>query len=433
MNAVPASPLGLIAAGVAAAAVGSLFAAGDAALAALPEARLAVLADGDTGGRVFGRYARDRTRVASRWLVGRTAMIALAAVLFSEAAEQISSAQADLAPVFAVLGAVCSYGLFAELLITVARRRPDVIGGLGLRFLWPLEWVVVPLAEPLAILARFISRRYVKRQQPDARTMETEVEWVVSQGEKHGALANEPAEMIRNVLEFKDLTAKEVMVARRRIVGIDVATTLEKALSIVTTEGHSRFPIYRENLDNIVGLLYAKDLFAVMNENRLSATTLANLVRSPVLFVVETQPILSMLREMRARRLHMAIVSDEFGGTSGVITLEDIIEEIVGEIEDEHDTHKEAQIQEMGDGRLVADAAVPLADLSARLGREFPDGDFESLGGLLVHRAGRVPEVGTTLMLDGLKFIVREADATHIVTVEIVPVGTIPPLAASPS
>ncbi len=382
---------------------------------------------------MFGRYARDRMRVASRWLVGRTAMIAFAAALFGKAAEGISPAQAEFAPIFAVLGSVCTYGIFAEILITIARRRPDVVGGLALRFLWPLEWAVVPLAEPLAVLARFISRRYVKRQQPDARTTETEVEWVVSQGEKHGALANEPAEMIRNVLEFKDLTAKEVMVARRRIVGIDVSTTLEKALSIVTTEGHSRFPVYRENLDNIVGLLYAKDLFAVMKENRLDSTTLVDLVRSPVLFVVETQPILSMLREMRARRLHMAIVSDEFGGTSGVITLEDIIEEIVGEIEDEYDTHKEAQIQEMGDGRLVADAAVPLADLSARLGREFPDGDFESLGGLLVHRAGRVPEVGTTLMLDGLKFIVREADATHIVTVEIIPMGTIPPIAASAS
>jgi CBS domain containing-hemolysin-like protein len=137
--------------------------------------------------------------------------------------------------------------------------------------------------------------------------------------------------------------------------------------------------------------------------------------------VTETQPAASVLREMRAKRLHMAIVSDEFGGTGGVVTLEDILEEIVGEIHDEYDTI-DHQIEQLGENRFVADAAIPLGDLATRLGRDISsEGDFESLGGLLVHHAGKVPGIGSTLTVDGLTFIVREADETHIVKVEIVP------------
>jgi CBS domain containing-hemolysin-like protein len=126
---------------------------------------------------------------------------------------------------------------------------------------------------------------------------------------------------------------------------------------------------------------------------------------------------------MRGKRLHMAVVSDEFGGTSGLVTLEDIIEEIVGEIQDEYDVDADGQLERVGDGHFVADAAISLGDLATRIGKDIPaEGDFESLGGLLTHRAGRVPTVGSTLTLDGLKFIVREADETHIVKVEILDV-----------
>jgi CBS domain containing-hemolysin-like protein len=186
--------------------------------------------------------------------------------------------------------------------------------------------------------------------------------------------------------------------------------------------------VFRETLDNVVGLLYAKDLFAVVRDNAIGSTELKDLLRTPVLFVAESQPAASVLREMRARRLHLAIVSDEFGGTAGLVTLEDILEEIVGEIHDEYDAEAEAQIEDLGDGRFVADAAIPLADLAARIGRDLPaDGDFESLGGLLVHRAGRVPAVGSTITLNGIKLIVREADETRVVKVEIVPAEPEPP------
>ena len=415
-------PVWTVAGAVAVALLGSLFAAGDAALTSLPEGRLQALAE-STGptGKAFRRYAKDRLRVLSRWLVGRVVTISLAAALLAEFADTVLSAR--IGPLVAMAGAVVTYGTFAEIACTLARRRPEQVGALALRYLWPLEWAIVPLAEPLALLGRFIAARFPEETPPDAaRLTENEVEWVIAEGEKTGALAEEPAEMIRNVLDFKDLTAREVMVPRRKISAIELSTSLDKVVELVSGEKHSRYPVFRETLDNVVGLLYAKDLFAVVRDNELSKKTLSDLIRAPILFVAESQPAASVLREMRARRLHMAVVSDEFGGTGGLVTLEDVIEEIVGEIHDEYDVEGEAQIEDLGEGHFVCDAAVPLAELTARLGREFPtDGDFESLGGLLVHRAGRVPAVGSMLTLSGFKLTVREADETRVVKVEISP------------
>jgi len=169
-----------------------------------------------------------------------------------------------------------------------------------------------------------------------------------------------------------------------------------------------------------VALLYAKDLFAVMRDGRLGTAKLSEIARTPVPFVSQNEPAAKVLQDMRSRRLHVAIVSDEFGGTSGLVTLEDILQEIVGDIRAEHDV--DALIHAIGDGRVVADASVHLDELSRALGKPLPnDGEFESLGGLIVSRAGHVPQVGATLQVDGLKLIVREADATRVVKVEIVP------------
>jgi putative hemolysin len=429
VNALPGPSYGWIAAGLIASAVGSLFAAGDGALATLEEPRLqALVQQSGPVGDAFRRYAGERQRILSRWLVCRIVATSLAAVLYNGVAEQVLSTTSlrdstTVGVLAAVLCAVLTYGTLAEGLLTLGRRRPEMMGAFALRVLVPFEWAAIPLADPLAAFGRYIAKRFGGKREVDARLTETEVEWVVRQGERTGTLSSEPAEMIRNVLDFKDLTAKEIMVPRRRISGIEASTSLERVVALVSADGHSRYPVYRETLDNVVGLLYAKDLFAVVKEKRLGTTKLVDIIRSPVLFVVETQSILSLLREMRSRRLHMAVVSDEFGGTAGLVTLEDIIEEIVGEIHDEYDTEADAQIQELGEGRLVADAAVPLTDLSAKLGRHIPaDGEFESLGGLIVHRAGKVPEVGATLILDGIKLIVREADETRVVKVEIIPV-----------
>jgi putative hemolysin len=426
---VNAGPGGVVVRVIAAAvvtAVGSLFAAGDAALTEIPEGRLQALsADGSRTGAAFRRYAADPLRVLSRWLVGRVVALSVATVLLNDAA--LSAGLRAAAFPMAVLGAVLTYGTFAEIFGTLARRRPEGTGALALAALQPLEWLVVPLAAPLALIGRAVGRRVPKTRTLDARIVQTEVEWVVREGERSGSIAPAPAEMIRKVLDFKDRTAREVMVPRRHIRAVEIGTGLKDVVALVSGEKHSRYPVYRETLDNVVGLLYAKDLFALVRDGKLESSRLADVLRTPVMFVSENQPAAKILQDMRSKRLHMAIVSDEFGGTAGLVTMEDIIEEIVGDIRDEKDL--EAPIQAMGDGRVVADASVSIADLEHALGKPLPDdGEFESLGGLIVSRAGRVPQVGATLQVDGLKLIVREADETRVVKVEIVPDLSAPPV-----
>ena len=411
--------LGPIALAILAAAIGSLFAAADSAVTALPEGRLQSLIDDEDA--AFMRYSENRLSVLSRWLVVRVLAISLSAVVLADTFNPL--VRPAISALLAVVISLIVYATLAEVFSTIGRRRPEQAGRIALRFLKPFEWVVLPVAEPLAALGRFVSNRIPDSMSAsDARQTETEVEWVVAQGEKAGALEKEPAAMIRNVLDFKHLTAREVMVPRRRISSIHVAMPLDAVLEHVIKDGHSRYPVYRETPDNMVGCLYVKDLFDVVREGKLGEKSLEDLIRKPVLFVTEGQGALSVLREMRQRRLHLAIVTDEFGGTGGLVTLEDIIEEIVGDIRDEYDTD-EVHFQKLGEGRYIADAAIPLADLEKHLGRRLPesdDGEFESLGGLVVQRVGRVPEVGTTVQLDGYKLIVREANETHVVKVEII-------------
>jgi CBS domain containing-hemolysin-like protein len=394
----------------------ALFVAGETALNALPESRLQALAEDEDS--PFARYAKSSAAIVSRWLVCRVVLIGIAAAGFDRTFR--AAGQERFAPLLAVLATALSYGAATEILAAVARLRPQSVGAAALRWLRPFELAAIPLAVPLAALGRLVTMG-IRSDGSESRITETEVEWVVSQGQRSGALDREPAEIIKNVLEFGDRVAGEVMVPRTKVSAIDVSMDIAKVVDLVNADGHSRYPVYKESLDQVVGFLYAKDLFREVQTKRNVA--LKDILRTPVLFVASNQSVASILREMRARRFHMAVVSDEFGGTAGVITLEDIIEEIVGDIRDEYDT--EAPIDELPDGRILADAAVPISDLATHLKREITiDGDFESVGGLVLHLAGTVPKVGAVLRKDGLRFVVREADETRVVKVEIKVEGT---------
>jgi CBS domain containing-hemolysin-like protein len=395
-----------VALAVVSAMAGSVFAAADASLSTMAEAQLTALASKEPNS--FGRFEKDPRRVLSRWLVARILTISFATATLHRVA--VARAGSQLGVVIAVAAAIVTYGTSAEVLGALARRRPERFARWALTWLRPVEWAIEPLAAPLAALGRLVDRNV-----PEDReiTPEHEVEWAVSQGEREGTIAKEPAEMIRNVLDFKDVVAQEVMVPRRKISGIELSMPLDRVLAFVASEGHSRFPVYRENLD-----LYAKDLFDIVQKKTTETAKLTDVLRSNVLFVTETQGASNILREMRSRRLHMAIVTDDSGGTSGLVTLEDLIEEIVGEINDEHDLETDMQILKIAEGRYVVDAAVSLADLEPYIGA-LPEGDFESLGGLLVAHAGRVPSRGTQMSFHGYRFVVREADQKRVIRVEI--------------
>jgi CBS domain containing-hemolysin-like protein len=413
-------PLPALVAAVLSAFVGSVFVGADTALNTLSATRLGALIEQASGATkaAYERIRREDAKLRSRYLLGWILSTALTAVFFDLVFRRLFP---ELGLYLAAVATIVLCGLFYEIAATLGRRYADRAAPAAARFLRPLEIPMLILAVPLGWIG---SRLGPKEGEPpsDPRVAEAEVEILVDEVEKSGLFGREPAEMIRNVLEFADLTARDVMIPRPRVEAIEISTPLEKVLEIVTESGHSRYPVYKDQIDNVAGLLYAKDLFKVLEEQRLRNTSLREIVRTPANFVAESQPLSSLLKEMRSRRQHLAIVVDEFGGVSGIVTLEDVLEEIVGDIRDEHDEGEEAAaIQDLGDGRLVADADVSMSDLSAYLGAEIEkDGEYESLGGMLTHHLGKVPEVGTAVSKFGLRFIVRDSDERHIGKVEIV-------------
>jgi CBS domain containing-hemolysin-like protein len=404
--------------------IGALFAAADTALTSLSATRLEALVDQARGPTkaALVRIQRADTLLRSRYLLGRIASSAVATLCGYEALAPVAGSRA---PWVSLLVTILVMGVTFEITTTLARKHADQAAPAFVRWLWPLEMLMLPIAVPLGWLGAAVGRKKIEGH-ADLRVTEAEVEALVDEGERSGLFASEPAEMIRNVLELVDRTARDVMVPRTKVEAIEVTMPLKDVRRMVSESGHSRYPVYRNELDNIVGLLYAKDLFSVAQPcdavgppHAKLVTRVEDLVRAPANFVAGSQPLSSLLREMRSRRQHLAIVVDELGSVSGIVTLEDVLEEIVGEIRDEHDTD-ETGIEELSDGRLVADARVTIRDLGAFLGSSLvADHEDQSLGLMLTQDAGKVPEVGEAFSKFGLQFVVRDRDDKHIGKVEI--------------
>ena len=236
---------------------------------------------------------------------------------------------------------------------------------------------------------------------PDSRDelMET-----LADAERRELIDPESRAMLEGVIRMADLTAGDAMVAAPRIDMIDIATPFDEVLDAVAGTGHSRFPVFEDSRDNIIGVLLAKDL---LRTRGLDATDLRMLLR-PALFVPESKGLNELLRDFRSNRNHLAIVIDEFGGLAGMITIEDVLEQIVGEIEDEHDEKREGEsgIYTLTDGssRVAGDAAV--VAVNAHFATDLPADEFETIGGLVAHSNGRVPRRGESVDVGPLRFAV---------------------------
>src|SRR5438876_6583752 len=240
----------------------------------------------------------------------------------------------------------------------------------------------------------------------------------LERSEEHTSELQSPVQLVcRLLLEKKKV--KEIMIPRTQVVALEETATYEEALKLVTESELSRIPVYRGSLDEVVGVLHAKTLLADVKKGiQPEEFQLTKYVRKPF-FVPEVMKVSRLLTEMQRRKTHLAIVVDEFGGTSGIVTLEDVVEEIVGEIHDESDV-EEKRIKILSDGVVLADAQVSIRDLEEHLGVEFPEGgDYETLGGFLTATAGRVPPTGSLVVWGGLTFTVKAADDRRVQKVEI--------------
>lgn len=404
-------------------ALGAVLVTIESSLVSLPDARMRALRD-ELGprGRRLEIYLADPMRVLSRLLAGRVICPILATAL------TVTAAMSDRPPwweiVLRVLAVATVYGLLTEVAVAIGRHRARQIAPRALGWVRPIGWVLAPFAFPMALVGKAMRRWLAERSQEHVGEMtEKEVEYVVEAAEQSGAVDAVSSEMLQNVIDLKEMTAREIMVPRTQIVALDIHTPFDAAVQRMSDEGHSRVPLFEGQIDNVVGVLVTKDLFRVATQppGKVGERSVEALARKPVIMVSDTQPVTSVLRELQLKRMHLAMVVDEFGAILGLVTLEDILEELVGDIRDEHDDQVDTELVEVAPGRYLVSAGMAVTDLSERLSVRFPeDGDYTTLGGFLSARAGKVPSVGTVVLWDSLRFVVREGDKRRATRVEIV-------------
>lgn len=246
------------------------------------------------------------------------------------------------------------------------------------------------------------------------------IEELILEANKDGTLIQEDASMLLNILRLEKKQVADIMVPRPDIVCAEADDGIGAICELVRAHGHSRIPIYEGNRDNILGVVYAKDLLAHLVGEPGAHPDPRTIMRAP-LFIPETLNLKKMLLEFRSQKKHMAVALDEYGGTSGLVTLEDVLEEIVGEIEDEHDPSKPEEIQELRPGVFLVSGRFPLDDLAATLGLPLESDQVETIGGFLTELAGRVPRQGDSFTLEGRRLTVREADRRQVRWIVIEP------------
>lgn len=275
-------------------------------------------------------------------------------------------------------------------------------------FAQTLMFIMTPLVGPPLGLSK------LTHLLPDeSRQMtEEELKTLVDVGQQRGVLEQGERQMIYSIFEMGDTLAREVMVPRIEILSLDVNTPLDQAIDALLAAGHSRVPVYQDNIDHIIGLLYAKDLLRIWREGD-HLQSLRSLLR-PAYFVPETIKLDDLLQEMQKKRIHMAIVVDEYGGVSGLVTLEDIVEEVVGEIRDEYDQGEEPLYQKIGEGEYLLLGRIDLDDFNELMGSQIRKVETDTLGGYIYRRLGKVPEVGNTIQIGNVLLTVEEVTERRI-------------------
>jgi putative hemolysin len=333
-----------------------------------------------------------------------------------------------IAAVFSDLGAVVVtvaalslvavlFGLFVPRSIGARHARPVL-----LLMVFPLElitWVTRPLVAVLFFLTRIVIAPFGANPLEGTLISEDDIKALIETGEAQGVLDVEERDMIHSVFALGEKKVHEVMVPRPDILAIDVNTPPPQVLETVVSAGHSRIPVYEGSSDQIIGVLYVKDLFRRLARGEKDLTIRPFLRAAQ--FVPETKKVDELLREMQKDKVHIAIVVDEYGGTAGLVTIEDLVEEIVGEIRDEYDVERELVLP-VSEHEAVMDARVPFSEVQETFGIEPSDGDdaFDTLGGFVTHELGRLPKVGETVQRDGVTFVVESVDGRRVGRVRVI-------------
>jgi len=300
----------------------------------------------------------------------------------------------------------------------IAARQPVTFTRRISRFLLILHRILGPLS---SVMARSTMAFHGRFEHMGEKISADDLKTMAEIGEAHGTIEQEERELIHSIVDFGDTSVREVMISRLDINALHVGATVDEAVEVIRTSGHSRMPLYVEHLDNILGVVYAKDLLRFLTEHPGQTSIDWTRLARPAVFVPLGKMLDDLLRDFQSRKTHIAIVVDEYGGTAGLVTLEDVLEEIVGEIRDEHDEDEEELYEKLSDKEFLVDAKIDLDDLNEVLGSDLntEEFDFETLGGLIFHLAREIPAEGDTFFHAGLKFDVADVENNRIGQVRV--------------
>ncbi|MCY7340482.1 MAG: hemolysin family protein [Pseudonocardia sp.] len=391
-----------------------IFAAADAALNSVSRARVdALVRSGRSGSRALAAVMADRSRHVNLLLLLRLTAEAAATVLLTVALVETIRPVWVAALTAGAIMVVVSYVLIGVGPRTLGRQHPYRIGMAVATPLRGLVTLLGPLTTMLILVGNAITPGVGFRQGPFSS--EVELRELVDMASTTGVVDEGERQMIHSVFELGDTLVREVMVPRPDVVWTERDNTVDKALRLALKSGYSRIPVLGESIDDIVGVAYLKDLVRAQAEAAGGPVAALSTVMRPAVYVPDSKRVDELLKEMQAARNHMAIVVDEYGGTAGVVTIEDILEEIVGEITDEYDTAEVPDVQEVDGGLFRVSARLPVEDLTELFpGLDGPDNqlaealaaaDVDTVGGLLAQRLGRVPLPGATAEVAGLRLV----------------------------
>jgi CBS domain containing-hemolysin-like protein len=406
---VTASSIALLILAICLVPIGGALAAVDSALGRVSVARVDEIGRESTrGARTLALVLADRTRYTNLLLLLRMSCEVCSTVLIALIAREQFGHHWYITVLTVILMVVVCYVLIGVGPRTLGRQHPYRIALVSAGVVRLLGRVFGPLSSVLIGIGNLITPGRGFRDGPFSS--EVELRELVDIAEMRGVVEHGEREMIQSVFELGDTIAREVMVPRTEVVWLEHAKSVPQALALALRSGFSRIPVIGENIDDVVGVVYLKDLARRSQDPDRAAKTRVEEVMRPAVYVPESKPVDELLREMQGHRTHLAIVIDEYGGTAGMITIEDILEEIVGEITDEYDDNERPPIEQIDVSTARVSSRLAIEDLATLFDVELPErDDVETVGGLLAERLGRVPIPGSSALVNGLELTAESA------------------------
>jgi putative hemolysin len=413
--------------------VNAFFAASEMAIVSVRQARLKPLIDeGNKAAVLVSKFLEEPSRLLSTIQIGITFAGFLASAI---GAQSLSSSLAIYLKSLNIPVVSASAGVIATITVTaiigfftivlgelvpkrLALEKSEKIALAVARPIRILFKIVSPAVRMLAFMTNFIAKLLGGSNDFDnSQITEEEIRMMINVGEEKGIFQETETNMINSIFEFDNTAAKEVMTPRTHIIAVNIDATVDEILEIVVEENFSRIPVYENSIDNVIGLLYVKDLFALIRKSTEWEISLKDLIR-PAYFVPEYKKIDELFKEMQKSKTHIAIVIDEYGGTAGLITIEDLLEEIVGNIFDEYDDVV-LEYEQIDEDTYLVDGLLGISEINDIMRLDLPEEEFDTISGMILSLSGKMPEVGEEVEYEDVSFRIEEVDDKRISKIKI--------------